>query len=114
MLWNDIPQMSRNLAICRNVNLEDELNNLKKLEKIYNDTLREIGITSSQSIANDLFINKLGEMILRYAQNGKIDPNKTLALITSYHESGTCFILGCTAICLMERYGIITGGPKIP
>jgi hypothetical protein len=114
MRWNDIPQLSQSRAICKGVNLEDALNNFEMLEKIYNDTCKEIGLNSSQTIANDLFINKLGEVILRYAQNGKIDPNKTLALINSQHGADTHFILGCTAVCLMEKYGIIRGGPKIP
>jgi len=114
MLWNDIPQMLRNREVCRDTNLEDELNDLDILEEIYKDALCEIGITSSQPIANDLFIYKLGEVILRYAKNGKINSRKTLALIAHHHERESCFILGCTAICLMEDYGLIKGGPKIP
>ena len=114
MLWKDIPLMSQNRVICRDVSLLDELNDPDMLEEIYYKTLREIGITSSQSISNDILLDKLGEMILRYAEGGEIDSRKTLTLITNHSESEARFILGCTAVCLLEHYGVILGGPKIP
>ena len=114
MLWKDIPQMSQSRVVCRDMNLENELNKLEMLEEIYSKTLKEIGITSDQSISSDILIDKLGEMILRYAEIGKIDSKKTLALIASHHEREARLILGRTAVCLLEHYGLILGGPKIP
>jgi len=83
------------------------------LENIYNDTWADMGISSSQPISSALFIDKLGEMVLRYATEGKIDSRKTLALVIKYHERETVAILGCTTIFLMEKWGIIKGGPRI-
>lgn len=114
MLWNDIPQLSQSRMICRTVNLEDELNHLSLLTSILEDTLQEVGITAPNTISCDMLFDKMGEMVLLYSRNNKIDPNKILALITQHHEEKSRLILGHTAICLMEDYGLIKGGPKIP
>jgi len=114
MRWNDIPQISESREICRRVNLEDALNHLTLLINIYDDTLQVIGMTSSDRISCDILFRKMGEVVLIYSTNRKIDPNKILSLINQYHEEKACLILGHTAVCLMEDYGLIKGGPKIP
>jgi hypothetical protein len=114
MKWNDYPQISNSRGICRRFNIEEDLNDSGKLEKIYIDTLKEIGITSSQSISNRIFIKVLGEIILRYAQKGEIDLQKISALGGQYNSQDVPIILGSAAVGLMEDWGIIRGGPKIP
>ena len=114
MQWKDYPKVSRSVAICKDLNLLNELNDLKRLEGIYSNALKEIGIDSSQRISNAYFIRALGETVLLYAQAGKIDSKKTLALIRKYHEQETIAILGYVVVCLLEGYGVEIGGPKIP
>ena len=114
MLWNDIPQMSQSRIVCRDANLEDELNDATLLTNILKDTLDEGGITSSDHISCNIMFHKIGEVILLYSKNRNIDQDKILALITQYHEDRACILLGQTAVCLMEDYGLIKGGPKIP
>ena len=114
MRWNDIPQISESRKICRSANLEDALNNETLLTSILSDTLEEVGLSSSSNISCDILFHKMGEMVLLYSKNDKIAPKKILALIAQYHEEKACLILGHTAVCLMEDYGLIKGGPKIP
>jgi hypothetical protein len=113
MLCNDLRKFKESRRICRSINLEDELNHVKLLRKIYSDTFSLIGITP-QPIAVELMVEKEGEVILRYATEKKIDAQKILALVAHHDKSEACRILGRTATCLMEDYGIFSGGLKIP
>jgi len=113
MLWNELRQLSRSRKICRDLNLESELNDTEMLKNIYLTTVGMIGLTQSQPISCDMFFEKMGEIILELAENGKISSTKTLALVNQYSERETRLILGRTAVCLLERYGFILGGPKI-
>jgi len=111
---NDLPEFKESRRICRDINLEDELNDLELLKKIYVDTFGLIGI-SPQPISADLLVEKEGEIILRYAAEEKINAQKVVTLLSKkYERTEMCRILGRTATCLMEEWGLIPSGLKIP
>jgi hypothetical protein len=113
MLWNEISIMSNSRSICRDLSLEKQLNKKGLLQRIYLSTLQEMGLTASQTISNQLFFDKLGRVIISFAKGGMINSRKILALIEKHGETEACQFLGRTAVCLMEDWGLIKGGPKI-
>lgn len=112
--WNDIPRIICSRSICREMNIEHELNNVELLKKLFLDIEKESGISPPQTISVDLISYKGGIVIHTYAERGDIDSTKVLSLIKQNGLEKTYEILGYTAISLMEDYGIIRGGPKAP
>lgn len=110
---NDVPEFKDSRRVCRELNLENELNKPELLKRIYLDAYNLMGL-SPQPLAPDLLAEKQGEVILRYASECSIDSNKVVTLLSrsqSKHEA--CRILGRTAVCLMEDWEILQGGIKI-
>ena len=108
---NTISQFVDSRRVCRDISLENELNDKKLLEKLYYATYKLLCI-SPQPIAPEVFAEKCGEVVLQYAKDGKIDARKIVALMATPHQDKlqACRILGYTAICLMQEYGILGGG----
>lgn len=110
---NEIPDFKRSRVLCRGLNLENELNNERLLKGIYFEAFKILGITP-QPISPEVFVEKSGEVILRYAEQNKVNARKVVALISSQNDkTEACKILGRTATCLMEDYGLLLGGLKI-
>jgi hypothetical protein len=114
MRCNDIERFQRNRGISKQINLEKALNNLDLLEDIYKDILHEIGIQDGQHISSDVFEYKGGQVLLQYSEKGKLDRQKVLSLITRFGPEQAKQILIDTTVCLMEDWGIIKGGIKLP
>jgi len=113
MRWDELERMQKSREICRERNLEKALNNPDLLQEVFDNILCEIGINKGQTVSSDVFEFKGGEVILQYAEIGKIDRRKVLKLIADKGEAAKQILMD-TAICLMEKYGIIKGGPKLP
>lgn len=108
---NTVPIFINSRRECRNLSLENDLNNKKLLEKIYIATYKLLGI-SPQPVAPEVFAEKCGEVILQYAKENVIDPQKIVALVATPQRGkpDVCQILGYTAMSLMSEYGIIGSG----
>jgi hypothetical protein len=117
MHYNDVSQFRECRELCRRLNLESAMNNEDLLQEILQETLHEIGLKETQSIASDVFIVKQGEVIMHFAESGKLKTNALRKITQLLRERGndeTKRILGNTATCLMEDYGIVLGGFKMP
>jgi hypothetical protein len=112
MRWNDIIQMKNSRRICHRSNLERELNNEKLLKTIHQRARSTLGIPSSQSILIDVLVEKLGEVVFQYAGH-EISSDKVVAVLNEVSDKRkACEVIGCTIVCLLERYGMISG-PKL-
>jgi len=108
MQCKELPVFQSSWQICRELSLEDELNDADILRSIRKDTFSLIGI-SPQPLSLDILAEKSGEIIIRYAGSRKIDSAKVMTLIAQHTELEACKILGRTAICLMCEYQLMSG-----
>lgn len=108
MQCKELPLFQSSWMICRQLSLEDELNDADVLRSIRKDTFSLLGI-SPQPLNLDILAEKSGEIIIKYAGLKKIDPAKVTSLIAQRTEHEACKILGRTAICLMCEYQLMSG-----
>ena len=110
---NDIAEFKDSRRACHDLNLEKELNDPELLKRIHADTFNLIGI-SPQPLNADLLVEKEGVVILQYASEKIIDARKIVTLLSQHSSKAeVCKILGRTAICLMEQWGLLQGGIKV-
>ena len=112
MQWEDFPQFQEARKICQEFNLEKALNDDELLQDIYDDTFREIGLSTPQGVNNEMFMRAQESVIFRYVIEGRIDSKKMGLLVSRCGEGLARRFVVCTAIVLMERWKIL-GQPKI-
>lgn len=109
----DIPEIKRSQHICSTINLKTELNRGKLLIDLCKDLKTETGLANGQYLTIDILAYKGGSVLLRYAEDGKIDTEKAIKLINQEGRDKAIEILGSAALGLLEEWGFFRGGLSI-